>query len=52
VNLERRRRVKSGVDRFDVAVIGSGMAGWAGVRAARRRGRRVALFEAGLVGGT
>jgi pyruvate/2-oxoglutarate dehydrogenase complex dihydrolipoamide dehydrogenase (E3) component len=52
VNPGRRRRVKSAVDRFDVAVVGSGMGGWAGVRAARRRGRRVALFEAGLVGGT
>lgn len=38
--------------RFDVAVIGAGMGGWAGVRAARRRGRRVALFESGPVGGT
>lgn len=38
--------------RFDVAVIGAGMGGWAGVRAARQRGKRVALFEAGLVGGT
>jgi pyruvate/2-oxoglutarate dehydrogenase complex dihydrolipoamide dehydrogenase (E3) component len=38
--------------RFDVAVIGSGMGGWAAVRAARRRGRRVALFESGAVGGT
>jgi pyruvate/2-oxoglutarate dehydrogenase complex dihydrolipoamide dehydrogenase (E3) component len=52
VNPARPRRVKSAVDRFDVAVIGSGMGGWAGVRAARRRGRRVALFEAGPVGGT
>jgi pyruvate/2-oxoglutarate dehydrogenase complex dihydrolipoamide dehydrogenase (E3) component len=52
VNPARPPRVKSAVDRFDVAVIGSGMGGWAGVRAARRRGRRVALFEAGLVGGT
>ena len=52
MNLGRRRRVESGVDRLDVAVIGSGMGGWAGVRAARRRGRRVALFEAGLLGGT
>ncbi len=38
--------------RFDVAVIGAGMGGWAAVGAARRRGRRVALFERGLVGGT
>lgn len=38
--------------RFDVAVIGAGMGGWAGVRAARNRGKRVALFERGLVGGT
>jgi pyruvate/2-oxoglutarate dehydrogenase complex dihydrolipoamide dehydrogenase (E3) component len=38
--------------RFDVAVIGSGMGGWAGVRTARARGKRVALFERGLVGGT
>lgn len=38
--------------RYDVAVIGSGMGGWAGVRAARRRGARVALFESGPVGGT
>jgi pyruvate/2-oxoglutarate dehydrogenase complex dihydrolipoamide dehydrogenase (E3) component len=38
--------------RFDVAVIGAGMGGWAGVRAARRRGKRVALFESGAVGGT
>jgi pyruvate/2-oxoglutarate dehydrogenase complex dihydrolipoamide dehydrogenase (E3) component len=36
----------------DVAVIGAGMGGWAGVRAARARGARVALFERGLVGGT
>jgi pyruvate/2-oxoglutarate dehydrogenase complex dihydrolipoamide dehydrogenase (E3) component len=40
------------VDSFDVAVIGCGMGGWAGVRAARSRGKRVALFESGLVGGT
>jgi cation diffusion facilitator CzcD-associated flavoprotein CzcO len=52
VNPARPHPVKSAVDRFDVAVIGSGMGGWAGVHAARRRGRRVALFEAGLVGGT
>jgi len=39
-------------ERFDVAVIGCGMGGWAGVRAARRRGKRVALFESGPVGGT
>lgn len=39
-------------ERFDVAVIGAGMGGWAGVRHARRRGARVALFEADLVGGT
>lgn len=39
-------------ERVDVAVIGAGMGGWAGVRAARSRGRRVALFERGLVGGT
>lgn len=38
--------------RYDVAVIGAGMGGWAAVRAARVRGRTVALFEAGLVGGT
>lgn len=38
--------------RFDVAVIGAGMGGWAAVVAARSRGRRVALFERGLVGGT
>ncbi len=37
---------------FDVAVIGSGMGGWAGVRAARARGASVALFESGLIGGT
>ena len=37
---------------FDVAVIGCGMGGWAGVSAARRRGARVALFEHGPVGGT
>jgi pyruvate/2-oxoglutarate dehydrogenase complex dihydrolipoamide dehydrogenase (E3) component len=37
---------------YDVAVIGAGMGGWAGVRAARARGARVALFERGLVGGT
>ncbi len=47
------RRGSSGSDgRFDVAVIGSGMGGWAAVRAARRRGKRVALFESGPVGGT
>ncbi len=39
-------------NRYDVAVIGAGMGGWAGVRAARMRGARVALFERGLVGGT
>jgi len=39
-------------ERFDVAVIGCGMGGWAGVRHARRRGKRVALFEAGQIGGT
>jgi len=38
--------------RFDVAVIGAGIGGWAGVRAARRRGKRVALFESGAIGGT
>ena len=38
--------------RFDVAVVGSGMGGWAAVRTARRRGKRVALFESGAVGGT
>jgi pyruvate/2-oxoglutarate dehydrogenase complex dihydrolipoamide dehydrogenase (E3) component len=43
---------QEGNARFDVAVIGSGMGGWAAVRAARRRGRRVALFESGAVGGT
>jgi pyruvate/2-oxoglutarate dehydrogenase complex dihydrolipoamide dehydrogenase (E3) component len=40
------------MEQFDVAVLGCGMGGWSGVRAARRRGRRVALFESGLVGGT
>lgn len=39
-------------DRYDVAVIGAGMGGWAGVRMARRRGARVALFESGPAGGT
>ena len=39
-------------DRFDVAVIGAGMGGWAGARAARSRGKRVALFESGPIGGT
>jgi pyruvate/2-oxoglutarate dehydrogenase complex dihydrolipoamide dehydrogenase (E3) component len=39
-------------ERFDVAVIGCGMGGWAGVRHARRRRARVALFEAGPIGGT
>lgn len=38
--------------RVDVAVIGAGMGGWAAVRAARSRGKRVALFERCLVGGT
>ncbi len=38
--------------RFDVAVVGCGMGGWAGVRAARARGKHVALFESGLIGGT
>ena len=37
---------------FDVAVIGGGMGGWSAVRGARRRGKRVALFESGPVGGT
>lgn len=57
--LERSRRALAGLrgspeadGRFDVAVIGSGMGGWAAVRSARRRGRRVALFESGAVGGT
>lgn len=40
------------MQRYDVAVIGAGMGGWAGVRAARNRGKRVALFESGPVGGT
>jgi pyruvate/2-oxoglutarate dehydrogenase complex dihydrolipoamide dehydrogenase (E3) component len=39
-------------ERYDIAVIGCGMGGWAGVRMARRRGARVAIFESGLVGGT
>lgn len=43
------RRLPSG---FDVAVIGCGMGGWAAVRAARRRGARVAVFESGPIGGT
>jgi pyruvate/2-oxoglutarate dehydrogenase complex dihydrolipoamide dehydrogenase (E3) component len=38
-------------ERFDVAVIGCGMGGWAGVLHARRRAR-VALFETGPIGGT
>jgi pyruvate/2-oxoglutarate dehydrogenase complex dihydrolipoamide dehydrogenase (E3) component len=46
--IERMRRRQT----YDVAVIGAGMGGWAGVRAARARGARVALFERGLVGGT
>lgn len=57
--LERSRRALAGLRgspaadaRFDFAVIGSGMGGWAAVRAARRRGKRVALFESGAVGGT
>jgi pyruvate/2-oxoglutarate dehydrogenase complex dihydrolipoamide dehydrogenase (E3) component len=40
------------MERVDVAVIGCGMGGWAGVRAARQRGRQVGLFESGLIGGT
>lgn len=44
----RRKRVQ----RYDVAVIGAGMGGWAGVRAARGRGKSVVLFESGPVGGT
>ena len=39
-------------NRVDVAVIGFGMGGFAAVRAARRRGMTVAVFEAGPVGGT
>jgi pyruvate/2-oxoglutarate dehydrogenase complex dihydrolipoamide dehydrogenase (E3) component len=39
-------------ERYDVAVIGCGMGGFAGLRAARRRGARVALFESGAIGGT
>lgn len=39
-------------ERFDVAVIGCGMGGFAGLRAARQRGARVALFESGPIGGT
>lgn len=39
-------------ERYDVAVIGCGMGGFAGLRAARRRGARVALFEGGPLGGT
>jgi pyruvate/2-oxoglutarate dehydrogenase complex dihydrolipoamide dehydrogenase (E3) component len=38
--------------RYDVAVIGCGMGGWAAVRSARVRKRRVALFESGPIGGT
>jgi len=45
-----RRNPRGGL--YDVAVIGAGMGGWAGVRAARRRGKRVVLFESGPVGGT
>lgn len=37
---------------YDVAVIGCGMGGFAALRAARLGGASVALFEAGLVGGT
>ena len=37
---------------YDVAVIGCGMGGWAGVAAARKRGARVALIESGPIGGT
>lgn len=40
------------IQRYDVAVIGCGMGGFAGLRAARRRGARVALFESGPIGGT
>jgi pyruvate/2-oxoglutarate dehydrogenase complex dihydrolipoamide dehydrogenase (E3) component len=48
-----RRPVRGGeAPPYDVAVIGAGMGGWAGVRAARRRGMRVVLFESGPVGGT
>ena len=39
-------------EHFDVAVVGAGMGGWAAVRAARARGKRVALLERGIVGGT
>ncbi len=48
----RATRARRHVRRCDVAVIGAGMGGWAGVRAARRRGKSVALFESGPVGGT
>lgn len=37
---------------YDVAVVGCGMGGWAGVAAARKRGARVALIESGPIGGT
>jgi hypothetical protein len=37
---------------YDVAAISCGMGGWAGVRAARARRPRVALFERSLVDGT
>jgi pyruvate/2-oxoglutarate dehydrogenase complex dihydrolipoamide dehydrogenase (E3) component len=40
------------LQRYDVAVIGCGMGGFAGLRAARRRKARVAIFEGGPVGGT
>jgi glycine/D-amino acid oxidase-like deaminating enzyme len=37
---------------YDVAVIGGGMAGITGALSAARRGAKVVLFEAGLLGGT
>ena len=39
-------------DRFDVAVLGGGMAGISAALEARRRGARVALFDPGPIGGT
>ncbi|MGN9912773.1 mercury(II) reductase [Phytohabitans sp. LJ34] len=41
-----------GTDVYDMAIVGSGAAGFAAAIAARRRGARVVMVEAGTVGGT
>ncbi len=40
------------MERFDLVVIGAGMGGNAAAHQAASRGARVAIIEAGLLGGT